>query len=281
MILSCGDTSDARILSQSFRTRALVADSLCEGLRKSEKRPSSGEKPCATMMQLENKEGTMEVSEGMLPREKLLRNGVETLSDAELLALFLRTGTRQQDVMSWSRSLLSHFGSLYGLLAAEQRDITQAYGMGVATFTQLKGIAELARRYFSFSQHENVMDPISSSQKTREFLQSQLADEKREIFMVIFLDNQHRLIKHSRLFSGTVSHVEVHPREIVREAIKINAAALILAHNHPSGYTEPSKADKIITDRIVKCCNLMDIRVLDHLVIGRGKTVSFAERGWI
>ncbi len=115
----------------------------------------------------------------------------------------------------------------------------------------------------------------------REFLQSQLSQEEREIFLVIFMDSQHRVIKHSKLFSGTLSHVEVHPREIVREAIKMNASAVILAHNHPSGCAEPSKADKLITERVVKCCQFMDIRVLDHLVIGRGEYVSFAERGWI
>jgi DNA repair protein RadC len=103
----------------------------------------------------------------------------------------------------------------------------------------------------------------------------------REIFIVIFLDNQNRVLKHSRLFAGTLSHVEVHPREIVREAIKVNAAAVILAHNHPSGSAEPSKSDRLITERVVKSCQFMDIRVLDHLVIGRGEYVSFAERGWI
>jgi DNA repair protein RadC len=113
------------------------------------------------------------------------------------------------------------------------------------------------------------------------FLKSQLTAEEREIFMVIYLDNQNRIIKHSRLFTGTIANVEVHPREIVREAIKMNAVGVILAHNHPSGSAEPSKSDKIITDHVVKCCQFMDIRVVDHLVIGRGEYVSFAERGWI
>ncbi len=122
---------------------------------------------------------------------------------------------------------------------------------------------------------------ILSPEMAREFLQSQLSQEEREIFYVIFMDSQHRVIKHRKLFSGTLSHVEVHPREIVREAIKMNASAVILAHNHPSGCAEPSKADKLITERVVKCCQFMDIRVLDHLVIGRGEYVSFAERGWI
>ncbi|WP_455648692.1 RadC family protein [Kluyvera sp.] len=221
----------------------------------------------------------MESTEALLPREKMQRYGIESLTDVELLVLFLRTGTREKNVLRYSQDLLRHFGSLYGLLSATEKAITQIDGMGIAKYAQLKGIAELARRYFSLRVLSE--DSLLSPEMTREFLQSQLADEEREIFVVIFLDNQHRVLKHSRLFSGTLSHVEVHPREIVREAIKVNAAAVILAHNHPSGHAEPSKSDRLITERVVKCCQFMDIRVLDHLVIGRGEYVSFAERGWI
>ena len=221
----------------------------------------------------------MESTEALLPREKMQRYGIESLTDVELLALFLRTGTREKNVLRYSQDLLRHFGSLYGLLSATEKAITQIDGMGIAKYAQLKGIAELARRYFSLRVLSE--DSLLSPEMTREFLQSQLADEEREIFVVIFLDNQHRVLKHSRLFSGTLSHVEVHPREIVREAIKVNAAAVILAHNHPSGHAEPSKSDRLITERVVKCCQFMDIRVLDHLIIGRGEYVSCAERGWI
>ena len=221
----------------------------------------------------------MESPEALMPREKMQRYGIESLTDVELLALFLRTGTREKTVLRYSQDLLRHFGSLYGLLSATEKAITQIDGIGIAKYAQLKGIAELARRYFSL--RELSEESLLSPEMTREFLQSQLADEEREIFVVIFLDNQHRVLKHSRLFSGTLSHVEVHPREIVREAIKVNAAAVILAHNHPSGHAEPSKSDRLITERVVKCCQFMDIRVLDHLVIGRGEYVSFAERGWI
>ena len=217
----------------------------------------------------------MESPEALMPREKMQRYGIESLTDVELLALFLRTGTREKTVLRYSQDLLRHFGSLYGLLSATEKAITQIDGIGIAKYAQLKGIAELARRYFSLRvlSEDSLLSP--------EILQSQLADEEREIFVVIFLDNQHRVLKHSRLFSGTLSHVEVHPREIVREAIKVNAAAVILAHNHPSGHAEPSKSDRLITERVVKCCQFMDVRVLDHLVIGRGEYVSFAERGWI
>ncbi|HDG1692102.1 TPA: DNA repair protein RadC [Kluyvera georgiana] len=221
----------------------------------------------------------MESPEALMPREKMQRYGIESLTDVELLALFLRTGTREKTVLRYSQDLLRHFGSLYGLLSATEKAITQIDGIGIAKYAQLKGIAELARRYFSLRVLSE--DSLLSPEMTREFLQSQLADEEREIFVVIFLDNQHRVLKHSRLFSGTLSHVEVHPREIVREAIKVNAAAVILAHNHPSGHAEPSKSDRLITERVVKCCQFMDVRVLDHLVIGRGEYVSFAERGWI
>jgi len=221
----------------------------------------------------------MDTLSPLLPREKMLRDGVTSLTDEELLALFLRTGTRGKDVFTLAKDLLQHFGSLYGLLTAELEAFTQVEGIGIATFAQLRGIAELARRYYCSGVQE--VNPLENPDIAREFVHSQLAEEEREIFMVIFLDNQNRVLKHSRLFSGTLSHVEVHPREIVREAIKVNAAGVILAHNHPSGRAEPSKADRDVTERIVKCCQFMDIRVIDHLVIGRGEYVSFAERGWI
>lgn len=221
----------------------------------------------------------MDTTESLMPREKMLQSGIGSLSDVELLALFLRTGTPGKDVMTLAKEMLSHFGSLYGLLTADFIQFRSISGVGIAKYAQLKGIAELARRYYNVRMMEE--NSLLSPEMTREFLQSQLMEEEREIFLVIFLDAQHRVISHSRLFAGTLSHVEVHPREIIREAIKLNASALILAHNHPSGCAEPSKADKLITERVVKCCQFMDIRVLDHLVIGRGEYVSFAERGWI
>ena len=198
----------------------------------------------------------------LMPREKMLKFGISALTDVELLALFLRTGTRGKDVLTLAKEMLENFGSLYGLLTSEYEQFSGVHG-----------------RYYNVRMREE--SPLLSPEMTREFLQSQLTGEEREIFMVIFLDSQHRVITHSRLFSGTLNHVEVHPREIIREAIKINASALILAHNHPSGCAEPSKADKLITERIIKSCQFMDLRVLDHIVIGRGEYVSFAERGWI
>lgn len=221
----------------------------------------------------------MELTEQLLPREKMLRFGIDALSDVELLALFLRTGSQGQNVMALARDLLQHFGSLYDLLSADLAEFQSIRGIGVAKYAQLRGVAELARRYYSV--RVLAEQTLLSPELTREFLQSQLTGEEREIFMVIFLDSQNRVLKHCRMFAGTLSHVEVHPREIVREAIKVNAAGVILAHNHPSGHAEPSRSDKLITERVVTCCRFMDIRVLDHLVIGRGEYVSFAERGWI
>ncbi|EHW8815889.1 JAB domain-containing protein [Salmonella enterica subsp. enterica serovar Javiana] len=188
----------------------------------------------------------MDTLEELLPREKMLRSGIASLSDVELLALFLRTGTPGKDVMTLAKEILQHFGSLYGLLSADFAQFRGVNGIGLAKFAQLKGIAELARRYYSVRMNEE--SALLSPEMTREFLQSQLTGEEREI---------------------------------VREAIKLNASAVILAHNHPSGCAEPSKADKLITERVIKCCQFMDIRVLDHLIIGRGEYVSFAERGWI
>ncbi|POP45336.1 hypothetical protein CHU32_13040 [Superficieibacter electus] len=214
-----------------------------------------------------------------MPREKLRRLGVETLSEVELLALFLRTGARGKHVMTLATELLRHFDTLSQLMSADWSEFEHIEGIGVAKYCQLRAIAELSRRCYNERLREK--QGLYSPDLTREFLKSQFTGEDREVFMAIYLDSQNRILKHRRLFSGTLSHVEVHPREIVREAINVNAAAVILAHNHPSGNAEPSKADKMITERVVSCCQLMDIRVLDHLVIGRGEYVSFAERGLI
>lgn len=213
------------------------------------------------------------------PREKLMKYGAKSLTDVELLALFLRTGKRGVPVLMLSHQLLVHFGSLRALLSAELVQIRKIGGIGVAKYAELRAITELACRFHSSELAE--MDTLNNPHVVRQFLQNELASEEREIFMVLFLDNHNRVIEHHRMFSGTLTHVEVYPREVVRQAIKLNAASVIFAHNHPSGRAEPSRADQLITQRLVESCQFMDIRVLDHLVIGRGETVSFAERGWI
>ncbi|OCG49660.1 hypothetical protein A9G35_11020 [Gilliamella sp. Choc5-1] len=215
----------------------------------------------------------------LMPREKLLKFGVETLSDAELLALFLRTGTRNLPVLELSQSLLNDFGSLYNLINASHQVFCQKHGLGTAKYTQLKAVVELSSRYLKVKMmHENS---LSSPSVTHHYLASRLANKDREIFMVIFLDNQHHVISSEEMFVGTYNCVEVHPREVVRRALQHNAAALILAHNHPSGIAEPSQADRHLTQKIEEVCELVDIRIIDHIVIGKGEYVSFAERGWI
>ncbi|WP_323891951.1 RadC family protein [Aeromonas caviae] len=213
------------------------------------------------------------------PREKLLRRGAATLSDAELLAIFLRTGVSGLSAVDLSRQLLQQFGSLRALLGAEQQDFCGARGLGPAKYAQLQAVLEMGRRHLAEQLQRG--EALTSPGLTRDFLQAQLRDRGREVFALLLLDNQHRVIRFVELFYGTLDSASVWPREIVQIALKHNAAAVILAHNHPSGVAEPSRADRQITDRILAALALVDIRVLDHLVIGDGITVSFAERGWL
>lgn len=213
------------------------------------------------------------------PREKLRLMGAEALSDVELLAIFLRTGTVGANVITLAQQMLQRFGSLYHLMTAAPEEFDEIKGVGAAKLAQLHAIAELARRFFASQMARE--DVMANPQVTRHYLQSVLAHQEREIFMALFLDNQHRVLQAQKIFMGSISSVEVHPREIVREALKLNAAALILAHNHPSGMAEPSRADRHITHKVSAACTLLNIRLLDHLVIGHGEYVSFAERGWL
>ncbi|MCX8581688.1 MULTISPECIES: RadC family protein [unclassified Gilliamella] len=215
----------------------------------------------------------------LMPREKLLQFGVEALSDAELLALFLRTGTRNLPVLTLSQKLLNEFGSFYHLMNASHDEFCKKEGLGTAKYTQLKAVVELSHRYLKVKMtKENY---LTSPTLTHHYLANRLMDKDREIFMVIFLDNQNHVINCEEMFVGTYNCVEVHPREVARKALQYNAAALILAHNHPSGLAEPSQADRALTKKIEQVCELIDVRVIDHLVIGKGEYVSFAERGWI
>ena len=211
------------------------------------------------------------------PREKLLSQGAMTLSDAELLAIFLRTGVPGCSAVDLSRELLNQFGSLTALLSADQKNFCQGRGLGEAKYVQLQAAIELSRRYLSERlQRETV---FNSPQQVRDYLIARLAHLQREIFTVLFLDNQHRLIVCEDLFFGTIDGASVYPREVVKKCLQHNAAAVILAHNHPSGVAEPSLPDQQITQRLQSALSLMDIRVLDHLIVAGGQTVSFAERG--
>ncbi|MEH6650259.1 MAG: DNA repair protein RadC [Motiliproteus sp.] len=211
------------------------------------------------------------------PREKLLKQGPEALSDAELLAIFLRTGVPGKSAVDLARELITQFGGLRSLLAASETQFCLGKGLGRAKFTQLQAVLEMGRRYLA--EELGQRDCFTSLAETGRFLSSRLRHRKREVFALLLLDNQHRLLRYKELFEGTLDAAAVYPREVVKLALETNAAAVILAHNHPSGVAEPSLADQQITSRLVDALALVDIRVLDHLVIGEGRPVSLAERG--
>lgn len=213
------------------------------------------------------------------PRERLLHQGAESLSDAELLAIFLRTGTREHNAVELARLLLNQFSGLRQLLEADHAQFTQGPGLGTAKFCQLQACVELAKRYFKSSLNENPC--FSKPDEVKVYLQSLLSHQKREQFVVLFLNNQNQLLTNKTLFQGTINSSEVHPRVVVEKALKHHASAVILAHNHPSGHVQPSPADKQITKNIQSALSLVDIRVLDHIIIGHNQSYSFAESGLI
>lgn len=215
--------------------------------------------------------------EGERPREKLLERGADALSDAELLAIFLRTGVQGKTAVDLARDLLARFDGLGKLLRADRDSFCEGHGLGVAKYVQLRAVVEMARRHLQTRIADG--DVLTSPQATRDFLRARLQDHPYEVFACIFLDNRHRVVRYEELFRGTIDGASVHPREVVRRALDHNAAALILAHNHPSGVAEPSGADRQITRRLVDALALVEIRVLDHLVVGHGEAFSFAERG--
>ncbi|UUM30492.1 RadC family protein [Vibrio japonicus] len=214
-----------------------------------------------------------------MPREKLLSHGPQSLTDAELLAIFLRTGTQGMNVLELSSHLLQHFGSLRSLFSSTQEEFCGHKGLGQAKYVQLQAVLEMTQRYLAETLKRG--EALTSPQQTKLYLSGLLRDKQREEFFVLFLDNQHRVICGEVLFQGTIDAASVYPREVIKRALEHNAAALILAHNHPSGVAEPSQADRRITRRITDALALVDIRVLDHFVVGDGEVISFAERGWI
>lgn len=213
------------------------------------------------------------------PREKLLQRGANTLSDAELLAIFLRTGIPGKTAVDLARDLLQRFGSLRALLLADLKDFCQGEGLGEAKFVQLQASMEIARRHSLETLRRS--SALKSPQHTREFLALCLRDYPYEVFACLFLDNRHRVIEFEELFRGTINGASVYPREVVKKALEHNAAAVIFAHNHPSGVAEPSNADRQITRQLTDALALVEIKVLDHLVVGDGEIVSLAERGLI
>jgi DNA repair protein RadC len=215
--------------------------------------------------------------EGERPREKLLERGAGALSDAELLAIFLRTGVKGKSAVDLARGLLVDFEGLVGLLSADQRRFCDGKGLGTAKFAELQAVLELSRRYLM--SRVRGQDVLTSPDATRDYLKMRLYGLPHEIFACLFLDNRHRVICYEELFQGTIDGASVHPREVVRHVIRTNAAAVIFAHNHPSGVAEPSQADLRITQRLKDALALIDVRVLDHVIIGDGEGTSLAERG--
>ena len=211
------------------------------------------------------------------PREKLLQRGAEALTDAELLAIFLRTGTQGKTAVDLAQDLLTEFGSLQALLGADQMRFCESHGLGNAKYAQLQAVLEMAKRHFI--EKINRGDAVRCSQATRAYLSAQLRGYNYEVFVCLFLDNQHRIIKLEELFRGTINHATVYPREVVRQALSLNAMAVIFAHNHPSGMNTPSEADKEITKNLKQALLLFDIQVLDHFIIGDNPPYSFAENG--
>jgi len=213
------------------------------------------------------------------PREKLLKDGAGVLSDAELLAIFLRVGVRGRSAIDVARGLLVKFGSLTRILTANAEEFCRQDGLGMARYVQMQAMLELCHR--QLREQLETRDVLTSSELTRQYLRARLGHYEHEVFACLYLDNQHRVVTLEELFFGTIDGAAVYPREVVKRCLHNNAAAVIFAHNHPSGVAEPSQADVSITQRLKTALNTIDVRVLDHIVVGCSDTVSFAERGLI
>jgi DNA repair protein RadC len=213
----------------------------------------------------------------MRPREKLLARGAAALADAELLALLLRTGLPGRGVLQLAEQVLDAFGGLPGLLQAKAEDLARIKGLGPAKRAEVGAVLELARR--SLGQQLRQGPVFDSPERVKDYLRLAIGALGHEVFAVLFLDTQHRLIEYRELFRGTLTQTSVYPREVVKHALAAQAAAVVLAHNHPSGLAEPSRADEFLTQTLKSALALIDVRVLDHLVVGADRVVSFAERG--
>lgn len=215
--------------------------------------------------------------EGERPREKLLSQGSQALSDAELLAIFLRVGVVGKSAVDLARDLLTQFGSLNGIFYATRDALTAVHGMGDSKYVQVQAIFEMARR--ALSEQMRQRDALTSPQQVRDYLCLKLGGMTREVFVVLFLDAQNRVMAQEEMFAGTLTQTSVYPREVVKRALHHNSAAVIFSHNHPSGVAEPSRADELLTKALKDALALVDVRVLDHFVIAGNAALSFAERG--
>jgi DNA repair protein RadC len=211
------------------------------------------------------------------PREKLLARGTGALADAELLAILLRTGYRGVGVVEMAAQIIARFGGFAELLGADAAALKGIKGLGPAKRAELLAVLEIARR--SLAQQLRAGTVFDNPKAVKDYVALHLGGRPQEVFAVMFLDSQHRLLALEDLFNGTLAHTSVHPREVVKRALALNAGAVILAHNHPSGVAEPSRADEFLTQTLKSALALVDVRVLDHLVVGRGVVTSFAERG--
>lgn len=211
------------------------------------------------------------------PREKLLQKGADALSDAELLAIFLRTGMRGKSAVDLARDLLKTFGTLSALCSASEAELCAVPGVGRAKYVQLQAAIEMARR--ALRERMAAGDALSAPSAVRDYLKLKIQSLPHEVFVALFLDTRNRLIAAEELFRGTLTQTSVYPREVVKRALHHNAGAVIFAHNHPSGTAEPSHADELLTHALKEALGLVDVRVLDHFVVGGGITLSFAERG--
>ncbi|MCX4219975.1 MULTISPECIES: DNA repair protein RadC [Pseudomonas] len=213
------------------------------------------------------------------PREKLLEQGSGSLSDAELLAIFLRTGVSGKSAVDLARHLLNQFGSLRALLEADLGAFSEQLGLGPAKFAQLQAVLEMGRRHLAERMRQKTA--LENPQVVRDYLKAMLRHEPHEVFGCLFLDSKHQVLTFETLFRGSIDNTAVHPREVVKRSLANNAAALILCHNHPSGNTDPSQADRLLTKRLQKALELIDVRVLDHFIVGDGEPLSMAECGWM
>jgi len=211
------------------------------------------------------------------PHEKLLAKGPQQLSDAELLAIFIHTGIKGKSALDISRALLNQYSNLRNIIELSLENFSQIPGLGVTKFVRLQAALEIAKRELAETIQQS--DVMTNSQLTKDFLKAHLHHHQQEVFACLFLDTAHRIIEFKKLFFGTIDHTVIHPREVVKQALHYNAAAVIFAHNHPSGIAKPSTADQELTQKLKTALQLVDIRVLDHIVIGHGELTSFAEQG--
>ena len=211
------------------------------------------------------------------PREKLIDLGAEALSDAELLAIFLRVGVTGKSAVDLARDLLTQFGSLNGIFAATENELSQVHGIGTSKYVQLQAIFEMSRR--ALSEQLQQRDVFKSPQAVRDYLVLKLGSLTKEVFLVLFLDTQNRLLASEEMFSGSLSETSVYPREVLKRALHHNAASVIFAHNHPSGIAQQSQADELLTKQLKQALALVDVRVLDHFIVAGNNTLSFSEHG--